>query len=134
MQYAHHHPIMIRVYPRKWGWPDLPHFGSNLSNSNSPSRSIHGKSILKTHNPSCRVSDQIIYMQKFVDSHWSRAVQFSRKSCTEICNASANYKIQIWFKFIFHCLQQKTILAFVKQLNLSEIYNYGTLLKIIQLL
>ena len=27
---------MILVYPRKWGWPDLPHSGSNLSNSHSP--------------------------------------------------------------------------------------------------
>ena len=34
--------ILIRVYPRKWGWPDLPHYGINLSNSHSPSRSIHG--------------------------------------------------------------------------------------------
>ena len=33
-------PILMRVYPRKWGWLDLPHFVSNLSNSHSPSRSI----------------------------------------------------------------------------------------------
>ena len=25
-------PILIRVYPRKRGWPDLPHSNSNLSN------------------------------------------------------------------------------------------------------
>ena len=26
-------PILIRVYPHKWGWPDLPHSNSNLSNA-----------------------------------------------------------------------------------------------------
>ena len=36
------YPILIRVYPRKRGWPDLPHSNSNLSNSHSPSRSIQG--------------------------------------------------------------------------------------------
>ena len=35
-------PILIWVYPRKRGWPDLPHFVSNPANSHSPSRSIHG--------------------------------------------------------------------------------------------
>ena len=30
------------VYPRKWGWPDLPHSNSILSNSYSPFRSTHG--------------------------------------------------------------------------------------------
>ena len=34
-------PIMICVYPRKWRWPDLNHSNSNLSNSHSPSHSIH---------------------------------------------------------------------------------------------
>ena len=29
----HHHPSLITAYPRKQGWPDLPHFDSNLSNS-----------------------------------------------------------------------------------------------------
>ena len=37
----HRHPIFIPVYPHKRGWPDLPHFGSNLTNSHCPSRSIH---------------------------------------------------------------------------------------------
>ena len=32
-------PILIRVYPRKRGWPDQPHSNSNLSNSHSPSNS-----------------------------------------------------------------------------------------------
>ena len=35
-------PIMIQVYSCKLGWPDLPHSNSNLSNSHSPSCSIHG--------------------------------------------------------------------------------------------
>ena len=51
----------------------------------------------------------------------------------EICNTSTNYKIQkfwfavfeAWFKYIFHCLQQKTILEFVKRLILSKICSYG---------
>ena len=42
-------PILIRVYPRKRGWPDLPHSNSNLSNSHSPSRSIHGILLLETN-------------------------------------------------------------------------------------
>ena len=40
-------PISIRVYPRKRGWPDLSHFVSNLSNSHSPSRLIHGALFLQ---------------------------------------------------------------------------------------
>ena len=52
----HHHPFLIRVYPRKRGWPDLPQFGSNLPHSHSPSRSIHGIPFLQTntleHGPS----------------------------------------------------------------------------------
>ena len=46
---THHHPILIHVYPRKWGWPDLPHFGSNLPNSHSPSCSIHSILFLQTN-------------------------------------------------------------------------------------
>ena len=42
-------PILIRVYPRKRGWLDLPHFVSNLSNSHSPSRLIHGVLFLQTN-------------------------------------------------------------------------------------
>ena len=42
-------PILIRVYPHKRGWLDLPHFISNLSNSHSPSRSIHGVLFLQTN-------------------------------------------------------------------------------------
>ena len=38
----------------------------------------------------------IIYMEKCFDSHWSRAVQFSCNTSVEICNISANYKIQIF--------------------------------------
>ena len=44
-----YHPILIRVYPCKQGWPDLPHSNSNLSNSHSPSRSIHGILFLQTN-------------------------------------------------------------------------------------
>ena len=36
-------------YPRKWGWLDLPHSNSNLSNSHSPFRSIHGILLLQTN-------------------------------------------------------------------------------------
>ena len=43
------HPILIRVYPHKQGWLDLPHFNSNLSNSHSPSRLIHGIILLQTN-------------------------------------------------------------------------------------
>ena len=42
-------PILIRVYPRKWGWPDLSHSNSNLSNSHSLSRSIHDILFLQTN-------------------------------------------------------------------------------------
>ena len=35
-------PILIWVNPRKWGWPDLPHSNSKLSNSHSPSHWIQG--------------------------------------------------------------------------------------------
>ena len=33
-------PFLIWFYPRKRGWPDLPHSASNLSHSHSPSCSI----------------------------------------------------------------------------------------------
>ena len=42
-------PILIRVYPRKWGRPDLPHSNSYLSNSHSPSCLIHGIFLLQTN-------------------------------------------------------------------------------------
>ena len=42
-------PILIRVYPCKRGWPDLPHFNSNLSNSHSLSRSIQGILLFQTN-------------------------------------------------------------------------------------
>ena len=35
-------PILIWVYPRKQGWPDLAHPNSNLSNAHSSSCSIQG--------------------------------------------------------------------------------------------
>ena len=41
-------PILIRVYSCNLGWPDLPHSNSNLSNSHSPSCSIHGILLLQT--------------------------------------------------------------------------------------
>ena len=41
--------ILIPVYPRKWGWLDLPHSNSNLSNSHSPSCSIQGILLLQTN-------------------------------------------------------------------------------------
>ena len=44
-----HHSVLIRFYPRKWGWPDLSHPNSNLSNSHSPSRSIQGILLLQTN-------------------------------------------------------------------------------------
>ena len=40
---------MIKVYPRKQGWPDLPHSNSNFSNSHSSSRSIQGILLLQTN-------------------------------------------------------------------------------------
>ena len=43
-------PILIWVYPRKWGWLDLPHSDSNLSNSHSPSRLIQSNLLLLTNN------------------------------------------------------------------------------------
>ena len=42
-------PILIRVYLRKPGWPDLSNSNSNFSNSHSPSRSIHGILLLQTN-------------------------------------------------------------------------------------
>ena len=42
-------PNLIRVYSRKWGWLDLPHSNSNLSNSHSPSRSIQSILLLQTN-------------------------------------------------------------------------------------
>ena len=42
-------PILIQVYPCKWGWPDLPHSNSNLSNSHSRSRLIQGILLLQTN-------------------------------------------------------------------------------------
>ena len=41
--------ILIWVYPRKWGWPDLPCSNSNLFNSHSPSRSIQDILLLQTN-------------------------------------------------------------------------------------
>ena len=42
-------PVLIRVYPCKQGWPDLPHSNSNLSNSHFPSHMIHGILLLQTN-------------------------------------------------------------------------------------
>ena len=42
-------PILVQVYPHKWGWLDLPHSNSNLSNSYSPSCSIQGILFLQTN-------------------------------------------------------------------------------------
>ena len=42
-------PVLIQDYPLKWGWLDLPHSNSNLSNSHSPSRSIQGILLLQTN-------------------------------------------------------------------------------------
>ena len=42
-------PVLILVYLRKQGWPDLPHSNSNLSNSHSPSCSIQGILPLQTN-------------------------------------------------------------------------------------
>ena len=44
-----HHPILIQFYPRKQGWPELPHPNSNLSNSHSPPHSIQGILLLQTN-------------------------------------------------------------------------------------
>ena len=48
-QNYHHQSNLIQVYPRKQVWPDLPHSNSNLSNSHSPFRSIHGILLLQTN-------------------------------------------------------------------------------------
>ena len=45
----HHHPVLIRFYPRKRGWPDLPHSASNLFHSHSPFRSIPCILLLQTN-------------------------------------------------------------------------------------
>ena len=47
--FHHYHPVLIWFYPRKWGWPDLPHPNSNLSNSHYPSHSIQGILLLQTN-------------------------------------------------------------------------------------
>ena len=47
--WCHHHPILIWVYPCKWGWPDLPHSNKNVSNSHSPSCLIHRILLLQTN-------------------------------------------------------------------------------------
>ena len=41
--------ILIWVYPCKWGWLVLPYSNSNLSNSHSLSRSIHGILFFQTN-------------------------------------------------------------------------------------
>ena len=41
--------VLIQVYPRKQGWPDLPHSNSNLSNTHSPSHLIQGILLLQTN-------------------------------------------------------------------------------------
>ena len=41
--------FLIRVYPCKRGWPDWHHSNINLSNSHSPSRSIHGILLFQTN-------------------------------------------------------------------------------------
>ena len=42
-------PVLIRLYHHKWGWLDLLHSNSNLSNSHSPSRLIHSILLLQTN-------------------------------------------------------------------------------------
>ena len=42
-------PILIRVYPHKWGWLDLHHPNSNLSNSHSPFHLIQFILLLQTN-------------------------------------------------------------------------------------
>ena len=45
---SHTNSILIWVYPHKWGWPDLSHSNSNLSNSysSSPSKRLKYHDIL----------------------------------------------------------------------------------------
>ena len=45
----HSNPIVIWVYPHKWGWPDLPHSNRNRSNSHSQSCLIQGILFLQTN-------------------------------------------------------------------------------------
>ena len=42
-------PVLIRFYPHKRGWPDLPPSASNLSHSHSPSCSILCILLLETN-------------------------------------------------------------------------------------
>ena len=46
---SHHHSIFDLGLSLKWGWPDLPHSNSNLSNSHSLSPSIQGILLLQTN-------------------------------------------------------------------------------------
>ena len=41
--------VLIRLYPGKQGWPDLPYSASNLSHSHSPSNSIFCILLLQTN-------------------------------------------------------------------------------------
>ena len=42
-------PVLIRVFPHKWEWLDLPQSNSNLSNSYSPSHLIHDILLLESN-------------------------------------------------------------------------------------
>ena len=53
-------------------------------------------------------------MKKFLDFHWSKAVQIScNNNSAELCNTCANSKILIcrvrdYFKYILRCLQTQS--------------------------
>ena len=69
-------PILIWVYPRKQGWPDLSHSGSNLSYSHSPSHSIHF--ILDLHSTQTYMNNHFVqpcHKKHFLWFKWALILQ-----------------------------------------------------------
>ena len=80
-------PILIRVCPHKWGWPDLAHPNSNLSNSHSPSRSIQGILLLQTNTLALLLHLQLTNIGKF-----SNILEIQKRNVSTVLQKSCEKK------------------------------------------
>ena len=104
----HHHPILIRVYPRKRGWSDLPHSNSNLSNSHSPSRSIHSILLLQTNTLALLLHLRLSHLRPhFLLPFTSNSNTFLKTCSSSLLNTCPyNYSHSIHLCHLNHCFLQ----------------------------
>ena len=93
--------VLIRFYPCKRGWPDLPHSASNLSHSHSPSRSILCILLLQT-NTLTLLPDLHVFL-----SHPRFLFPFTS-------NSNAFLKTWPWYGIYNYLIVNKLLLSLVK--------------------